>query len=107
MKKATINLSAQICLEYDPGSEEFKESLRSYKEIVDDNGDEEKMLENIAYNVGLFGIERMVEGIGYVAYEDRNKPDGWCGITIVDSPDFDLCLDGVRLETDIEEIEEI
>ncbi|RHU31036.1 hypothetical protein DXD68_04410 [Parabacteroides sp. TM07-1AC] len=100
MKQIDIEVSATISMKYDPESEEFKDSLETYREAIEDGASEEDMLRQIAWYITAFGTEYMIEGVGYVSVdgEKRGDPEDWCGVDIEnslninDTPDFSTAI---------------
>lgn len=100
MRQIDIEVSATISMSYDPESKEFKDSLESYRDTIEDGASEEDMLRQIAWYVAAFGAENMIEGIGYVSVdgEKSGDPEDWCGVDILDSlntngtPDFQATI---------------
>ena len=52
MKQLDVEVSATISMNYDPESEEFKDSLESYRDAIEDGASEEDMLRQIACAFG-------------------------------------------------------
>lgn len=100
MKQIDIEVSTTISMNYDPESEEFKDSLESYRDAIESNASEEDILRHIAWYITAFGTENMIEGIGYVSVdgEKNGDPEDWCGVDIVnslninDTPDFQTAI---------------
>ncbi|MCL3854730.1 hypothetical protein M1P97_25925 [Parabacteroides sp. GYB001] len=100
MKQIDIEVSATISMKYDPESEEFKDSLETYREAIEGSASEEDMLRQIAWYITAFGTESMIEGVGYVSVDGEKKgdPENWCGVDIEnslninDTPDFSTAI---------------
>lgn len=100
MKKIIVEVSATINLNYNPESEEFKNSLETYREAIEEGASEEDMLRQIAWYIAAFGTEYMIEGVGYVSVDGEKKgdPENWCGVDIEnslninDTPDFETTI---------------
>ncbi|MGK4223118.1 hypothetical protein [Parabacteroides distasonis] len=100
MKQIDIEVSATISMKYDPESEDFKDSLETYREAIEDGASEEDMLRQIAWYITAFGTESMIEGVGYVSVDGEKKgdPENWCGVDIEnslninDTPDFSTAI---------------
>lgn len=100
MKQIDVEVSATISMKYNPESEEFKDSLKSYRDAIEDGASEEDMLRHIAWYITAFGTENMIEGIGYVSVDGEKKsdPEDWCGVDIEnclninDTPDFQTAI---------------
>jgi hypothetical protein len=94
--KKTIECTTSIELEYDENSAEFKEALSSYREVIDSDGDIDDMLMHVCHNIINFGVDTMVEGVGYVKpkyrglFEEEKKV--FSGITLKSDsfPSFDF-----------------
>jgi len=88
MEKIKIGLTGEVELTFDENSAEFKEALEGYKDCIERNGNKESMLKHVAFYVTRFGIDGMVEGVGYVGYNGR-KPteEPYSGIMV--GEDFD------------------
>lgn len=88
MSKAIIEITGQIELTYDENAKEFKEALKDFREIIDSTGTIEDMLKHVAFNITRFGVDTLVEGVGYVGYNGRiPKDDTYSGIMV--GKDFD------------------
>lgn len=100
MKQIDVEVSATISMKYDPESEEFKDSLETYREAIEDGASEEDMLRQIAWYITAFGTESMIEGVGFVSVDGEKKgdPENWCGVDIEnslninDTPDFETTV---------------
>lgn len=100
MKQIDVEVSTTISMKYDPESDEFKDSLKSYRDAIENGASEEDMLRQIAWYITAFGTENMIEGIGYVSVDGEKKcePEDWCGVDIVnslninDTPDFQTAI---------------
>lgn len=100
MKQIDVEVSTTIIMKYDPESEEFKDSLETYREAIEDGASEEDMLRQIAWYITAFGTESMIEGVGYVSVDGEKKgdPERWCGVDIEnslninDTPDFETTI---------------
>lgn len=88
MEKTKITVTGEIELTYDENSKEFIEALESYKEGMSKRAKKEEMLQHVAFYITRFGVESMVEGVGYVGYNGR-KPteEPYSGIMV--SEDYD------------------
>lgn len=90
-KTVDIEVSAIYSFTYDPESPEFKETLKSYSEVIERGGNEESMMAHVAHNLRRSGsVDSMVEGVGYIQKEGRPAPEEiFSGITVEDDdPDF-------------------
>lgn len=81
--KRTYEITGRIVLEYDDSSNEFKEALASYLEVIEPAGSVESMLAHVAFHVVRFGSDRMVEGVGYIGYNGlKPKDEPYSGIMV-------------------------
>ena len=88
-----IEITGEIELEYDENTNEFKEALEAYQKSIDPNGKKEDILKHVAFHVTRFGIESMVEGVGYVAFGSNKIEEPFSGITVkknYDEFDFEI-----------------
>lgn len=100
MKRVDAEISATICLAYNPESGEFKEALKCYREMISDEANEENMIASIVSHIATQGCESLIEGVGYVSVDGEKKgdPEEWCGVDIVDNlnindtPEFSVDL---------------
>lgn len=89
--KTKIEITGEITLEYDELSVEFQEALNDFKEVIDEDGDKNKMLKQVAFHVTRFGTESMVEGVGYVSENGKIKGQPFSGINVCQNYDeFDF-----------------
>lgn len=83
MKTVNVKVTQVIEMTYDPDSQDFRDSLDSYKSTVDTDGTESTMLEHAAHHIARFGLHSMVEGVGYVREGRTNAHSRpFSGITI-------------------------
>lgn len=90
-KTVDVEVSAIYSFTYDPDSPEFKETLDSYKKVIDRGGSIESVLAHVAHNLRRSGtVESMVEGVGFIQKEGQPVPEEiFSGITVEDDdPDF-------------------
>lgn len=100
MKQIDIEVSVTISMKYDPESEEFKDSLETYRKVIKEDASEEDMLRQIAWYITSFRTESMIEGVGHVSVDGEKKgdPENWCGVDIEnslninDTPDFSTAI---------------
>ncbi|MBC6988550.1 hypothetical protein [Hymenobacter sp. BT491] len=88
MKKLTILVSAEIEVQYDENSPEFKEALEAYNEVISDGN----AVDMVSYAVAQLRVwgdhQSMIEGVGYVGLIDNPLPKKlYCGIQV--SPNYD------------------
>lgn len=91
--KATIELSGIVELIYNPSSPEFLGALEDYKVVYDKDASADEMLKHVAFHIVKFG-NGLVEGVGYVGYEDMIPESmGYSGIQVksgYDNFEFDI-----------------
>ncbi|HEX2900029.1 MAG TPA: hypothetical protein VHS96_09950 [Bacteroidia bacterium] len=94
MAKVKIELTGEVELEFDEKSKEFTEALEGYCEVIDPFGKIDDMLKHVAFSVNKFGVDKMVEGVGYVAYKYTKRPkQPYSGIVVIQTTlEFDLDL---------------
>lgn len=73
MKKIKVQLEAEIEIEFDENSEEFKTLWESYLEYFDSQADYESFCENIAMQVAKHGTEEHIDGVGYLKVNGENQ----------------------------------
>lgn len=72
MKKFNVQLEAEIEIEFDENSEDFKTLWQNYKEFFDPSADYESFCENIASQVARYGTRDHIEGVGYLKVNGKN-----------------------------------
>jgi len=93
MHKTIIEATGWVELTYDENSPEFKEALKGYIDSMDKDGTKETMLKHVAFYIQRFGIENMVEGVGYVACPGNILKQPYSGITVdEDFENFDYLI---------------
>ncbi len=92
--KTRIDVSGEVTLSYDENSEEFKKTFSCYKESIDPHADVSDMLKHVAFYINSFGVEGMVEGVGYVKLDiDEAVREPFSGITVDEGFDcFDFSI---------------
>lgn len=89
METAIIQVSGSVELSFDRNSSEFKNALASYRDHIDSFATENDMLCAIAKSVALNGINKCIEGVGFVGYTFRYPnaipENGYCGVMVVES----------------------
>lgn len=73
MKKFRITMEAEIIVEFDEKSEDFKELWEGYKSAINRDADYQTLAESIASIISRYGISEMIEGVGYVKYDGKNQ----------------------------------
>ena len=66
-------MEAEIIVEFDENSEDFKELWEGYKSAIDRDADYQSFAESIASIISRYGISEMIEGVGYVKDSGRNQ----------------------------------
>ncbi len=84
IKKVTVSHEIEIKI---IDEEKFNDSVKSYIEAINSQGDENSVLKSIAYNYSIDNTY-CIDGIGSL---DKNS-DIWCGVEIV-SHEIDTELD--------------
>ncbi len=89
MQTRTFELTSEVALTYDESSDEFREALGSYREMIDGSGDSDAMLKYVAGCLREWGDhERMIEGVGYVGVVGREVPESnYSGIQVDENYD--------------------
>jgi hypothetical protein len=73
MQKFKVTLEKEIIIEFDENSDSFKELWEGYKEFIDSDADYESLAENIASQISRYGVDEMIEGVGYVKHNGENQ----------------------------------
>ena len=73
MQKFRITMQAEIIVEFDENSEDFKDLWKGYKEAIDRGANYESFAETIASHVSRYGTKDHIEGIGYLKYNGENQ----------------------------------
>lgn len=73
MKKFNVTVQAEIKVEFDEESNEFKELWDNYLEYFDKDATYETFSENIASIISRYGVEEFIEGVGYVKHFGENQ----------------------------------
>ena len=66
MKKFNITVQAEIKVQFDEESEEFKKLWENYRKYFDSDATYETFSENIASIISRYGTTEFIEGVGYV-----------------------------------------
>lgn len=103
MKTTTVNFSGSLIFQYDENSPEFKQAFSDFKEVIDSGATStDDMISHIAYNVARFGVENLVEGVGYVKFNGRvEDAEMYCGVELLEEG-YDNMSGQVELESEIE-----
>jgi hypothetical protein len=73
MAKFKLTVQAEIEIEFDENSPEFKEMWDGYRTYIDSNADHESLCENIASLISRYGVDEFIEGVGYVKLNGENQ----------------------------------
>lgn len=73
MKTINVTVQAEIKVQFDENSEEFKELWKNYLEFFDSNAEYESFSENIAYVISKYGVQEFIDGVGYVKLNGENQ----------------------------------
>ncbi|WP_336689400.1 MULTISPECIES: hypothetical protein [unclassified Chryseobacterium] len=71
--KFRITLKAEVIVEFDENSEEFKEIFHGYKDAIDGSANLESLSESIASHVSRYGTREFIEGVGYLNVNSENQ----------------------------------
>ncbi len=63
--KINVSIEAEIEVEFDETSEEFKELFDGYKESIDSDADYTSFAESVANMAARYGTDEFIEGVGY------------------------------------------
>lgn len=100
--KVKIEVWGEIELTFNRNSKEFKAALAAYRNANTESANEEDMLNHVAFYITRFGIDSMIEGVGYVGENGRKPPKEntpYSGIMVGEDYDefaFDL-TDGYKI----------
>jgi hypothetical protein len=90
----TIELTYSFEVEFDSASNEFQEALKSYREVIDSDADEDDFIKSAVIQAHRKGGGSLLEGIGYVKVRGRVTDDEmFCGIELDDDdplPDIEI-----------------
>lgn len=90
-QKKTVRLTYEFEFEFDPESEAFKDTLESYKDVINSGAGEEEVLISAAVNILQRGVSDMIEGVGYVKRKGQSwspNNDQFSGIWVTDDEPF-------------------
>lgn len=73
MKKFNVTVTADIIVEFDENSEEFKKLWENYKKYFDPYATYETLADTVAYLIAKYGTTEFIEGWGYVKLNGRNQ----------------------------------
>lgn len=93
MSILSILIEGRIEFRFDKNSAEFKQALEDYQACYGSESDADDMLKHVAFYITRFGIERMVEGVGYVSYNGNPAQQPDSGITVVNTDYDDFTFD--------------
>lgn len=66
-------MQAEIIVEFDENSPEFKELWDGYKSAINPEADYESFAENICSQISRYGVSDMIEGVGYLKLDGKNQ----------------------------------
>lgn len=89
-------MQAEIIVEFDENSNDFKGVLEAYKSCIDSNADDKAISENIACAISRYGIAENIEGVGYVKHNGNNPEIYKNG----DFIEYESCIN-VEVNTDL------
>lgn len=85
METTTIKVEYEYEFIFDADSEDCKQALKDYNDCIDKGASFDDMLKHIAFYINRFGVDSLIEGVGYVWVEGKEKPkEMWCGIIVKD-----------------------
>lgn len=95
MKKATVTLTYEIEVSWDPSSKEFQATVEAYRDVINKNASEEGIIQHAVAQAFRQGADRMIEGVGYVkCFGECENEDLYAGIDIDDDdPMSDITID--------------
>ena len=91
--KMRVSLEADIIVEFDETSEEFKNLFEEYKASIDSSADYESFAENIASLAARYGTDEFVEGVGYPRINGRKQKTYGKEVVEHDCPVNMICED--------------
>lgn len=94
-KTRSIEIAADLLLSYDDESPEFKQALEDFQEYIQQSGTEDDLLEYVAYNIGAFSPEEIIDCIGKVSLNGDKPSILYCGIDVQCDTD---CLNNLIFE---------
>jgi hypothetical protein len=85
MKEVTVEISYTIELKYDENSPAFQKAFEAYKAAIDNEADVDDMIKQVAAQVQANGFRRMIEGVGYVRWNQLCTDETlYCGIEVIE-----------------------
>lgn len=73
MKNFNVTVQAEIKVQFDENSDEFKKMWKNYLEYFNSDADYQSFSENIAYVVSKYGVQEFIEGVGYLKLNGSNQ----------------------------------
>ncbi|MDR2207156.1 MAG: hypothetical protein LBE36_13490 [Flavobacteriaceae bacterium] len=73
--KIKIEVKSELEIEFDENSTEFKELFENYNKYFIECCDYEEFAEIIASHIARFGIEDLIEGVGFVKRNGKKQKD--------------------------------
>jgi len=73
MQKFKVTVQQEIIVEFDENSKDFKELWEGYTSAIDSEADYQTFAENIASQISRYGVNDMIEGVGYVKLNGGNQ----------------------------------
>ena len=73
MQKFKVTIEKEIIIEFDENSEDFKTLWEGYTSAIDSGADYQTFAENIASQISRYGVNDMIEGVGYVKHNGKNQ----------------------------------
>lgn len=73
MQKFKVTVEKEIIIEFDENSEDFKTLWEGYTRAIDSEADYKSFAESIASIISRYGVDEMVEGVGFVKLNGKNQ----------------------------------
>lgn len=73
MQKFKVTVEKEIIIEFDENSEDFKMLWEGYTSAIDSEADYKSFVESIASIISRYGVDEMIEGVGYVKHNGENQ----------------------------------
>lgn len=79
-----VECTTELRFLYNPDSKEFIEAISAYREVIEPGASVNDMLSHVANYVLKFGDDRLIEGVGYLAVNDKPVGQPFSGIYLLD-----------------------
>jgi hypothetical protein len=94
--KIKVTVEAEIQVEFDETSEEFKKLFDGYKKVIDGDAGYESFAENIAGMAARYGTDELIEGVGYPRVNGRKHKTYLPEVEEHDCPVNIICEDDIN-----------